>query len=140
MALSLSIFGPVKSAATFLLSLLLFVTPLCTALCDARACDLPNASEKSPCHESAGSIPDHADSSVRAERSCGLRDLPVALPADCRSLRLDSVASMHAATQLYMPASASGLVLPLEVTSLLNLQRVGSLGYFSPPSIVPLRI
>jgi len=85
-----------KSVLLCVLVLLLLVTPVCGALCNATACAVPKTAEKSPCHESAGAPTGEQAENFRAERSCGLQELPVALAADFRSSRPDSLASTNA--------------------------------------------
>jgi len=129
-----------KTVSICVLALLLQVTPVCGALCKAHACDLLKAAEKSTCHESAVSMTDRAGSSVRAERSCGLQELPVALPADLRSLRSDSAAPANTATSIAIFASTFGHANPAWFSDAHHSQRTGALSYLSPSSVIPLRI
>jgi hypothetical protein len=129
-----------KTALICVLALLLLVTPVCGALCQAQACDLLKAAEKSTCHESAGSMTNRAGSSVRAERSCGLQELPVALPADFRSLRSDSAVAADTATSIAIFASSFGHANPTCFSDAHHLQGTDALSCLSPSSVVPLRL
>src|SRR5262249_50596538 len=130
----------VNNVLTGLLVFLLLITPICGALCDAVGCDLrPKAAEQSSCHESAGSISgEHAVASLRAERNCGLQELPVALAADFRSSRSDSLASVNViSVDRYF---SFGPTPPISFTDFSNSPGTGPSADRSPLSMVPLRI
>ena len=88
--------GRAKGVLLCLLALILLLAPVCRNACGAYRCEAANAAPSSPCHESAGPAPD-AGGSVRAERGCGIQELPAVLPEDIRTLRSASLESAKAA-------------------------------------------
>ena len=140
MTFSAAMFTRAKTIVIGMLALLLLVTPVCGALCKAQACALPKAAEKSPCHESASAMANENGSSLRSERNCGLPELPVALPADFRSLRSDSAASANAVAPIAAHASSFGFKYPIHCTDLQDWRGTTELLDISPSSTTPLRL
>src|SRR5215470_15030023 len=139
MAFSSATFARSKSALVCLLALLLLLTPVCGSLCSAQACEQPRAEEKSPCHDSVGSRGhEHEGSTLRSERNCGLDELPVALPADFRGLRSDSVASANVGLPTAVHASSFRAMHPVYCSDLQDRRRSNVLPDGSLLSITPL--
>jgi hypothetical protein len=113
MDLSAAMIARAKPALICTLALLLLVTPVCGALCNANACDLAKPADKSRCHEStSATASERANRTWQAERNCGLQDLLVALPTDFRSSRPDfstpanaTPATVHVSFELAQPFS-----------------------------------
>jgi hypothetical protein len=74
----------IAKATVCALAFLLVLTPMCGAVCRARACNLPASAAGAPCHETAG-ISEDASRILAPALSCSARELPAALPADFRS-------------------------------------------------------
>lgn len=139
MAFRTPVVARTKAALICVLALLLLVAPVCGALCKAQACSFPETSEQAPCHESAGPMTAAADS-VHAERSCALQELPVALPADFRSLRSGSALAADSATLLVNFASTLGHTSATFSPEAFRLPGTGALYDISASPLIPLRI
>lgn len=83
-----------RVSAVCSLALLLLAAPICGTRCQAQFCDAPQAgTQKSACHEgSGGVIGASIYGQVHAQRNCGARELPCALPANPRNGPRDSMA------------------------------------------------
>jgi hypothetical protein len=141
MVVSARVFALVKNGAICVLALFLLVGPVCGALCKAQACDLPKATEKSLCHEPVGSMAGQsAGTTLRGERTCALEEMSVALLADFRSLRSDSIASANAATAMKISVFAAVQLRLVYFPDFPDSRGSAALSDISACSAVPLRI
>ena len=95
-----------KVSGVWSLALLLLAAPICGTRCQAQSCDAPQAGpQKSACHEGSGGM---AGASVHgqmhAQRNCGARELPCALPANPRNGPRDSMALAKSERISILPA------------------------------------
>jgi hypothetical protein len=114
----------IRGASVFVLAVLLLLSPVCGAFCQAQMCDTPQAgAEKSSCHESFNAAADSSFSHVSSIQNCALQQQPFALPVGFRSAPGDSplvesathgtspravrAADFHNDNHLYPPISAS---------------------------------
>ena len=81
----------IRGASVFVLAILLLLSPVCGAFCQAQMCAAPQAgAQKSSCHESFSAAADSSASHVNAIQNCALQQQPVALPVGFRSAAGDS--------------------------------------------------
>ena len=83
--------GYLRGAQRFFAMLLaiLILTPACSAICQARTCQLPQMSQRdSSCHHADNMTSDHALGLAAAPSSCGLRDLLFVLPVSPDNLQM----------------------------------------------------
>jgi len=74
-----------RGVSVFLLALVLLLSPVCGALCQAQMCDTPQAgAQNSSCHESVHSTADSSNGHVSSIQNCALQQQPVALPVGFR--------------------------------------------------------
>jgi hypothetical protein len=132
-----------KGVATCALSLLLLVTPVCSAFCKFQACEAPKTAGESPCHESAGAVTsEHGSDSFGSERSCALEELPVVLPANFRGPSSDLPGPMSAANQLVAAefSATCKFLLPARFSAFDDSPGSHSLENAFASAAIPLRI
>jgi hypothetical protein len=115
MSLERKTFAVVRGASVLVLAVLLLLTPICGAICQAQMCDAQQTgAEKPACHESSGVTADPSNSHISAIRNCSLQQIPVALPASFRLASGDSL--FFAKTERNAsPLAILGIVLPVEM-------------------------
>jgi len=136
-------FAVLRSCSAFVLAVLLLLTPMCGAICQAQMCSPPQAgAEKSVCHESFGGAADSSDIHISSMQNCTLQQLLVALPASFRSVSGDSPLFAHAERNASPPASFGFEFLQGTNTHLLSSRsgEARSLSHFSELSPLVLRI
>jgi hypothetical protein len=98
----------VRNASVLVLAVLLLLSPVCGALCQAQVCDAGQSAVNEPaCHQSFSAASDSSAGQISSFENCGLQDLPVALPVSFRSLTGDSPlisSAAHSASPLAVRA------------------------------------
>jgi hypothetical protein len=136
-------FVAVRSGSVLVLAVLLLLTPMCGAICQAQMCaPTPAGGEKSACHESFAAAADASNSHISSMQNCTLQQLSVALPASFRSLSGDSPLFANAERNASPVASFGVELLPGTDTHLLfsSSGQARTLSHFSEESSLVLRI
>jgi hypothetical protein len=136
-------FAAVRSGSMFLLAVLLLLTPMCGATCQAQMCAHTQAGgEKSACHESLAAPADASDSHISSMQNCALQQLPVALPASFRWLPGDSLLFAHSERNpLFVASFGVELLQGTDTHPLFSSSgEARTLSHFSAKSSLVLRI